>query len=526
MSRGSFPPFPAVIPVLAGLQVQLIQPTDVEDSEACDKLLVYLPGTDGTGQAILPQIPSLRRLGYDVTLLLRQLLQHWRGVHGGSAGAHGASAEAGRRITIVGESFGCCLALRLAASGAGTELLERLVLVNPATSFKRSLSGISSFIAATNLLSLFPRDLYSVAQATLLPLLVDGERVDPDKQRLLQSMILMEPPTSSQRFGFGSGPGSGLSSADSWSSGSDDGGENGAAAAAASGSGGGDGGTLYYGPAAAANFRTNLLRDGDPGEAALRRVVVPVLLITSARDRLLPSILEGARLERCLPNAQRLILPDSGHAALLERGVDLGLLMTSTGFARRRSAPGPAATEGRLPEPLSQRLAQPGVGPSAAAAGGMGTTGAVAAAGFSDARAAAAAQESGTAGSSGAGRLAEASPIASAVEAAGPSPRSARNGRKREAAGSGGGEGGKTGDGEEPPADIDSAFDEWCQNLAPWRDVISPVVLGFEHLPPPGSPDFARPMLFVGNHQKMGFYDTPLLVYELYVRGYRPDPTP
>ena len=28
-------------------------------------------------------------------------------------------------------------------------------------------------------------------------------------------------------------------------------------------------------------------------------------------------------------------------------------------------------------------------------------------------------------------------------------------------------------------------------------------------------------MLFVGNHQKMGFYDTPLLVYELYVRGYR-----
>ncbi len=47
------------------------------------------------------------------------------------------------------------------------------------------------------------------------------------------------------------------------------------------------------------------------------------------------------------------------------------------------------------------------------------------------------------------------------------------------------------------------------------------MVLGFEHLPPPGSPDFSRPMLFVGNHQKMGFYDTPLLVYELYVRGYR-----
>lgn len=50
---------------------------------------------------------------------------------------------------------------------------------------------------------------------------------------------------------------------------------------------------------------------------------------------------------------------------------------------------------------------------------------------------------------------------------------------------------------------------------------MSPVVLGSEHLPAPGSPLFSRPMLFVGNHQKMGFYDTPLLVYELYVRGYR-----
>ncbi len=47
------------------------------------------------------------------------------------------------------------------------------------------------------------------------------------------------------------------------------------------------------------------------------------------------------------------------------------------------------------------------------------------------------------------------------------------------------------------------------------------MVLGSEHLPAPGSPLFSRPMLFVGNHQKMGFYDTPLLVYELYVRGYR-----
>lgn len=51
--------------------------------------------------------------------------------------------------------------------------------------------------------------------------------------------------------------------------------------------------------------------------------------------------------------------------------------------------------------------------------------------------------------------------------------------------------------------------------------MVSPVVLGTEHLPAPGTAEYERPMLLVGNHQRVGLYDTPLLVYELYVRGYR-----
>lgn len=51
--------------------------------------------------------------------------------------------------------------------------------------------------------------------------------------------------------------------------------------------------------------------------------------------------------------------------------------------------------------------------------------------------------------------------------------------------------------------------------------VVDPVVLGAELLPAPGTPAYDRPMLLVGNHQRVGLYDTPLLVYELYVRGYR-----
>ena len=44
----------------------------------------------------------------------------------------------------------------------------------------------------------------------------------------------------------------------------------------------------------------------------------PTLLISSAKDRLLGSLQEGARLERVMANAMRVVLPRSGHTALLE----------------------------------------------------------------------------------------------------------------------------------------------------------------------------------------------------------------
>ena len=43
-----------------------------------------------------------------------------------------------------------------------------------------------------------------------------------------------------------------------------------------------------------------------------------MLLVGSGRDRLLPSMTEQSRLQRLLPNSQRLLLPESGHTALLE----------------------------------------------------------------------------------------------------------------------------------------------------------------------------------------------------------------
>jgi hypothetical protein len=48
-----------------------------------------------------------------------------------------------------------------------------------------------------------------------------------------------------------------------------------------------------YASSAAANFRSNLMRSGNLPDATLRGLEVPCLLITSAKDRMLPSIVEG-----------------------------------------------------------------------------------------------------------------------------------------------------------------------------------------------------------------------------------------
>ena len=48
------------------------------------------------------------------------------------------------------------------------------------------------------------------------------------------------------------------------------------------------------------------------------------------------------------------------------------------------------------------------------------------------------------------------------------------------------------------------------------RSLVSPVVAGVELLP---SADTVRPLLFVGNHSRMGVYDLPWILSELYMRG-------
>ncbi|KAK9823578.1 hypothetical protein WJX72_003968 [[Myrmecia] bisecta] len=318
-------------------QVSLLQPVPV-DASASKPLLVYFSGTDGTGNAIAPQLPGLIAAGFDVRCLYiamtnrsswEQLLAEVLPLLRTLVADRPANQ---RRVTLVGESFGGCLALRLAI--AAPQLLERMVLVNPATCFAKSYGGLSSFIAGTNLLSLFPETLYQAAQAVMIPLLLDPEKVGRNTVGAIKSMMIMTPPPNFKA-------GQGFVAADEGRR-----------------QLGGPQGLQLYLPAATASWRLRLLREGDVPDHQLATIRTPTLILASAEDRLLPSRAESARLQRVIPDARRLLLPSSGHTALLEEAVNLADIMKRTGFLPE-DQPAPAPVSQGSAELLRSGAAEP-----------------------------------------------------------------------------------------------------------------------------------------------------------------------
>ena len=71
------------------------------------------------------------------------------------------------------------------------------------------------------------------------------------------------------------------------------------------------------------SWRLSLLRDFRINSAKLRMFEKPILLLASQEDKLLPSVDEGRELINYFPNSRLTILPESGHACLLEDNVNL-----------------------------------------------------------------------------------------------------------------------------------------------------------------------------------------------------------
>jgi pimeloyl-ACP methyl ester carboxylesterase len=237
-------------------------------------LFVFLPGMDGRGHLFQPQIEGLTA-HFDVRAVSIPTndLTDWPGLVEQTAALIRLEQQAAalRPIYICGESFGGCLALKLAIHFPN--LCSRLILINPASSFGRQ----PWLHWATSAIKRIPASLYRLSASGLLPFLIAQSRVsDSNRLALLQAMQSVTPE--------------------------------------------------------AAAWRIRLLSRFVLEELPLAQLTQPALVIASAADRLLPSVSEGDRLTRYLPNARQVILPESGHACLLETEVKLSKILRSQEF--------------------------------------------------------------------------------------------------------------------------------------------------------------------------------------------------
>ncbi|MBD2058462.1 alpha/beta hydrolase [Oculatella sp. FACHB-28] len=239
-------------------------------------LFVFLPGLDGTGELLRVQtegleptfdirclaIPPTDMTGWDqlaeqVLALIRTELE----------------GEHHRPIYLCGESFGGCLAMKVALRSP--QLFHRIILVNPASSFaRRPWMQWGSLVTQW-----LPEPLYELSCYGLLPFLSSLGQIEAgDRRALIEAMLSV--------------------------------------------------------PQQASIWRLSLLREFRVTANQLKQLKQPVLLIGSRRDRLLSSASEVQILARHLPNARVLILPNSGHACLLESDINLYQMMRDRDFMK------------------------------------------------------------------------------------------------------------------------------------------------------------------------------------------------
>jgi pimeloyl-ACP methyl ester carboxylesterase len=229
---------------------------------------------DGTGQLLRAQTAGLE-VGFDVRCLAipRQDLTTWDVLTNNVLDLIHAELERSsqRPVYLCGESFGGCLAMKVAIQAP--QLFKRIILINPASSFH-----LRPWLNwASQLTYLVHPSLYEIGSLGLLPFLASLPRISrSDRQELLKSMRSVPPET--------------------------------------------------------VLWRLSLLREFHVEEEQLRQLTQPILLIAGMLDRLLPSVDEVKRLVEILHNTKMVILPDSGHACLLEENINLYKIMRDNDF--------------------------------------------------------------------------------------------------------------------------------------------------------------------------------------------------
>ncbi|WP_404785127.1 alpha/beta fold hydrolase [Altericista sp. CCNU0014] len=238
-------------------------------------LFIFLPGMDGTGQLLRTQTVGLET-GFDVRCLAipPDDLTSWDELSKQVVAlveAELARRPVGQPVYLCGESFGGCLALKVALQAP--HLFTRIVLVNAASSFHRR----PWMLWGGEVIRWFPDFLFEFSAVGLLPYLAALERITPEDRRTFLNTIKKIPKATSA-------------------------------------------------------WRLSLLKSFEVDDLPLYRLTQPVLTIASGSDRLLPSIADARHLVSLLPNAKLFILPNSGHACLLEKDVNLYRILQEQDF--------------------------------------------------------------------------------------------------------------------------------------------------------------------------------------------------
>jgi len=242
-------------------------------------LFVFLPGMDGTGELIHTQTATLDQC-FDIrSLAIPQYnFSDWdeltRVVIDLIVQEQINKPES--TTYLCGESFGGCLALKLLERAP--ELFNRVILVNPASSF-RERPFLAWGAVGTGWM---PEPIYRASTALILPFLAAMGRIAaPDRRALLNAMKSVPPQI--------------------------------------------------------VRWRLSLLEQFKLDFDQLQEASVPVLLLAAGSDRLLPSVKEAQRLGNYFPNSQMVVLPDSGHTCLLEKDNRLCEILQESNFLEQRA---------------------------------------------------------------------------------------------------------------------------------------------------------------------------------------------
>jgi pimeloyl-ACP methyl ester carboxylesterase len=241
-------------------------------------LLVFFPGLDGTGKLFSTQIESLTH-HFDLRCLNlpESNRQGWEGLTRTVIDLIRQEQQNSRPTYVCGESFGGCLALKIALTAP--DILDRLVVINPASALQRQYW----LRWAAQTAAYVPEWIYTLSGALALPLLANFARINPEQQHLFINTVR---PISQ----------------------------------------------------ACVTWRLTMLRQFELSLETVRHLTIPTALIASGRDRLFPSYEEVALLQQYLPDAISYFLPDSGHVCLLEADVDLAACLAAMDFLPTPSA--------------------------------------------------------------------------------------------------------------------------------------------------------------------------------------------